>query len=130
MIRFAAGLLTALLTCLVLIAASPPEPGDDPAFDDRARALEQELRCVTCPGQAVADSQVPTAEAIRDYVRRRLAEGADEATIKRELVEIYGDEVLMRPPLNASTLALWGAPALIALLGALAVLSALRRGRS
>lgn len=109
--RRGAPALVLLLACAV-VAARADE------LDARVRRLAEELRCVVCQNQTIVDSQVPLANDLRQVLRERLAAGASEAEAKDFLVQRYGDFVLYRPPLKASTALLWAGPALLLLLGA------------
>jgi cytochrome c-type biogenesis protein CcmH len=121
--------LTALLLALAApaVAALPGEALPDPAQEARARAISAELRCVVCQNQSIDDSDAPLARDLRLIVRERIAAGDDDAAVKRWVVERYGSYVLLRPPFDASTAALWAAPFVLALAGGWALTRALRR---
>lgn len=99
----------------------------DPAFEARVKSLSAELRCLVCQNQSVADSDAPVARDMRDQVRAQLAAGKSDAEVKRYMTERFGDFVLYRPPLKATTLALWVGPFVVLLL---ALWYALRRVRA
>lgn len=94
-----------------------PAPAADSA-GTRARALDSELRCMTCQGETIAESQADLAADMRAEVRRRIAAGESDAQIKAYFVSRYGDYILMRPPVQGNTLLLWLAPGLILLIAA------------
>ena len=122
-VRAAAWLLTlvlAALTVAVLLSGSRPA-------EDRARSLEQRLRCPSCQSVSVAESPSQTAEAMRATVREQVAAGRSDEEIVRFLHDRYGDFVLLRPPVNAATLLLWATPALALALGVGTVLLLRRR---
>ncbi len=83
--------------------------------------LIEELRCVVCKNQAVADSNAELAQDIRDIVRNKILENQTDQQIKDFLVERYGDFVLYNPPLKPKTYVLWWGPLLL-VLGAFMVL--------
>jgi cytochrome c-type biogenesis protein CcmH len=83
----------------------------DPALEARARRLSAELRCVVCQNQSIDDSNAPLAKDLRQLVRAQLATGKSDAQVLAHVVERYGTFVLLRPPIMASTLLLWLAPA-------------------
>jgi cytochrome c-type biogenesis protein CcmH len=72
--------------------------------------LTQEIRCVVCQGQSIADSNAPLAHDLRQKVYAKLHSGMNEAEIKRYLVERYGDSILFSPPLAIRTVILWLLP--------------------
>ena len=92
----------------------------DPRQEAQAKALMEELRCLVCQGQSIADSDAEIAGDMRDLVRRRIAAGEEPGQIRNWLVERYGDWVSYRPSASPVTWPLWLAP--ILLLGAGAVL--------
>lgn len=110
----------------MLVAAAAPIVLAEPAQEARARALEAEIRCVQCENEPIAQSTADIAADMRALVRERIAAGDSDAEIRGFFRERYGDFVLFRPPWDARTWALWGAP--LALLGlGLAVLFTMRR---
>jgi cytochrome c-type biogenesis protein CcmH len=99
----------------------------DARQEARAKALMEELRCLVCQGQSIADSDAELAGDMRDLVRRRIAAGEEPGQIRTWLVERYGSWVSYRPSAAPVTWPLWLAP--ILLLGAGAVLFRKRIGR-
>ena len=97
-------------------------------LDKRVNALAAELRCLVCQNQTLADSNAPLAVDLRNQVREQLKAGKSEQDVIDFMVARYGDFVLYRPPLKASTLALWAGPFLI-LLGGVWLLARRIRGR-
>jgi cytochrome c-type biogenesis protein CcmH len=108
-----------LLTSLTLpaFAVQPDEVLDDPALEQRARELSAKMRCVVCQNQSIDDSDAPLARDLRLLIRERLVKGDSNDQIVDFLVARYGDFVLLKPRLNAKTIALWAGPFLILLLG-------------
>ncbi|CAI8055276.1 Cytochrome c-type biogenesis protein CcmH [Geodia barretti] len=80
------------------LAFSPDEPLADPALEVRARALHEELRCLVCQGQSIANSNAALAQDMRAIVRERLAAGESDADVRGFLTDRYGDYVLLDPP--------------------------------
>jgi cytochrome c-type biogenesis protein CcmH len=95
------------LVCSAALAA------DDAGLDKRVAALAHELRCLVCQNQTLADSNAPLAVDLRNQIREQLQKGASEREVTDFMVQRYGDFVLYRPPLKASTLLLWGGPFLL-----------------
>lgn len=92
-------------------------PLQNQAQEQRAHALFRELRCEVCDGQTIADSNAPLAQDMRGLVRKQVADGQSDEVILRFFAQRYGDDILMRPPLNSSTAPLWLGPAFIILMG-------------
>lgn len=101
------------------LAVQPNEVLKNPALEQRARAISSGLRCLVCQNQSIDDSDAPLARDLRILVRERLTAGDSDNAVIDFVVARYGDFVLLRPPMNARTLALWAAPFLIVLFGAL-----------
>jgi cytochrome c-type biogenesis protein CcmH len=92
-------------------------------------ALSNELRCLVCQNQTIADSSAPLAEDLRNQVREKMRQGASDSEIINFMVERYGDFVLYRPPVKATTLLLWFGPLLLLATGAAVMLRRVRRRR-
>ena len=125
-------LLFGFLICLlagVAVAKEASPATDDPDLEKRVTVLAEELRCLVCQNQTIADSHAPLAVDLKNQIREKLKAGASNEAILTFMVERYGDFVLYRPPVKATTLLLWFGPfALLA--GAFVVLfMALRRRR-
>ena len=101
------------LLCFSLARAA----ADDPALERRVTNLAHELRCLVCQNQTLADSQAPLAVDLRNQVREQLAAGKSEREVVDFMVARYGDFVLYRPPLKATTVLLWVGPFLFLLVG-------------
>ena len=89
----------------------------DPRQEARAKSLMEELRCLVCQGQSIADSDAELAGDMRDLVRRRMAAGEQPDQIRKWLIERYGDWVSYRPSAAPITWPLWLAPVLLLLFG-------------
>lgn len=101
----------------------------DPAQEREARSLMDELRCLVCQGQSIADSDAEMAGDMRALVRERVARGEAASDIRAWLIERYGDYVTYDPPVSSASAPLWIAPiALLLIGGAIAARSFRRRG--
>jgi len=100
---------TALMTPVAWAIDAEPEL-ENPALQARYRLLINEIRCLVCQNQSIADSNAPLAADLRREVREMITGGSTDKEITTFLVARYGDFVLYRPPLNARTWVLWGAP--------------------
>jgi cytochrome c-type biogenesis protein CcmH len=99
-------------------------------LDKRTAALAEELRCLVCQNQTLADSHAPLAIDLRNQIREQLAGGASEREVREFMVARYGDFVLYRPPLKASTVALWAGPFVFLALGLFVLLRRLAARRA
>ena len=98
----------ALVAMLALFATS--SAWCDEALDTRLKSLENELRCLVCQNQTLADSNAPLAEDLRKEVRDLATGGKSDDEIRAYLVARYGDFVLYRPPVKSTTYLLWFGP--------------------
>lgn len=101
--------------------------GEDPLVEARLKHLAVELRCLVCQNQTLADSNAPLAEDLRREVREMIVKDMSDQEIIDFLVERYGDFVLYRPPLKATTTLLWVGPFVLLAVGATALVITLRR---
>jgi len=86
--------------------------------ETKAQALMEELRCLVCQGQSIADSDAELAGDMRDLVRRRIAAGEKPAAIRTWLVQRYGSWISFRPTAEPAAWPLWLAPLALLLAGA------------
>jgi cytochrome c-type biogenesis protein CcmH len=84
----------------------------------KAQALMQELRCLVCQGQSIADSDAELAGDMRDLVRRRIAAGDEPTAIRAWLIQRYGSWISYRPTTEPAAWPLWLAPLALLLVGA------------
>lgn len=101
----------------------------DARQEARAQDLMEELRCLVCQGQSIADSDAEIAGDMRDLVRRRIAEGDEPETIRAWLIDRYGSWVSYKPTAAPGTWALWLAPLVFLLIGAWIAASRIKRGQ-
>jgi cytochrome c-type biogenesis protein CcmH len=124
-----------MLFPIIMMVSMPPaaraitaeEMLADPALETRARTLSKQLRCLVCQNQSIDDSDADLARDLRREVRTQILTGADDETILTQLRAKYGDYVLLNPPVDRATLALWFAPVAFIALGGLLVLAARRQ---
>ncbi len=127
----------ALLAAFVLLASvgsahsfETDETLADPALEARVQDIAQDLRCLVCQNQSIADSNADLAKDLRRLVRERIAAGDTNDEVIAFMTARYGDYVLLKPPVNPGTYVLWfGPPALFAI-GLLIVVLYVRRVRA
>ena len=117
------GSLAVLLMCLGALAMA------DDGLDRRAANLAHELRCLVCQNQTIADSNAPLAVDLRHQIREQMSAGKSDQDILDFMVQRYGDFVLYRPPVKATTIALWAGPFLFMILGLAFLVRFVRRRR-
>ena len=124
-------LIVAMLLASQAFAIDAGRAFDDPAEQERYERLIQDLRCLVCQNQSIADSNATLASDLRREVRDLMEAGQSDEQIRSFMTERYGDFVLYRPPVRPRTWLLWSAPALLLLGGiGIAVLVITRRTRA
>jgi cytochrome c-type biogenesis protein CcmH len=125
------------LVALLLAAAPLGAPAgeavpteNDPVAATRAVHLANELRCLVCQNQSIAESNAELAVDLRRQIREQIAAGRSDREIRDFMVARYGDFVLYRPPLNLTTVVLWLGPLLLLAAGCVVLARQLRSRRS
>ena len=110
-------------------SAAPARPIEfrDRAEERRFRALTEQLRCVMCQNQSLADSNAMIAQDLRREILQLMRAGRSDAQIKLFLVERYTDFVLYQPELQPRTWLLWFGPGLLLLGGSIAIIVIVRK---
>lgn len=108
---------------------APAIAAADAALEQRVQALSGELRCLVCQNQSLADSHAPLALDLKRQVREQLAAGQSDQQVIDFMVARYGDFVLYRPPVKATTWLLWFGPFLLLAVALAALLRRLARRR-
>jgi len=128
MAKWIALLLAACLSWPVLANEAAPAVAD-PVLEARMLSITSELRCLVCQNQTIADSHAELADDLRRQVREMLVRGDTDQQIIDYMTARYGDFVLYRPPVKATTWLLWFGPGVL-LLGGLTALALVLRQRS
>lgn len=102
----------------------------NPAQAQRFELLSQELRCVVCQNQNLADSNAPLAVDLKNEIAKQIQQGSSDADVKKYLVARYGDFILFKPKVTPLTYLLWGAPLVLVLGGLLFLVIFIKRRRS
>ena len=117
-------------SALALFLAVSVAGADDAALDRRVMELAGELRCLVCQNQSLAESNAGLAVDLRNQIREQLARGASEREVVDFMVTRYGDFVLYRPPLKASTFLLWLGPFVLLIAGIYVLIRRIRHQRT
>lgn len=112
-----------LLGCAIsMVVAQEARPAaDDPELEKRVMNLSQELRCLVCQNETIAESRADLATDLRTQIREQMKAGKSDKEIVAFLTERYGDFILYRPPVKPSTYLLWFGP-FVMLIGGLTFL--------
>src|SRR5208282_2025170 len=90
---------------------------EDSALQARYEHITQDLRCLVCQNESIADSNVELASDLRRQVREMLLAGRSDDAIFSFMTDRYGEFVRFSPPLEPKTLVIWGAPFVMLLVG-------------
>jgi cytochrome c-type biogenesis protein CcmH len=115
-----------ILLAATILAAHADETADQARYN----ALINELRCLVCQNQSIAESNAPLAADLREQVRTQIAAGKSDAEIADYVTARYGDFVLYRPPFKARTWLLWLGPFVLLLGVAAAAAKFIRRSKA
>lgn len=126
MIRYATAL------ALAIACAMAPAHADTTASGQQARiqSLSEKLRCLVCQNQSIADSNADLATDLRRELEAQVKAGRSDEQILDFMVQRYGDFVLYKPPLKASTVLLWVGPFVLLGVAAASLVAVLRRRRA
>ena len=106
---------------MVLLCAVPglsrAQVTDDPQLDERVRVFSQQLGCLVCQNETLADSQAMLAIDLKQQIREQMKAGKSDQEILAYLTARYGDFVLYRPPVKRSTYLLWFGPFVLLVAG-------------
>ena len=122
-------LMLSLLVINVARAAENAPAADDPQLDKRVMELAENLRCLVCQNQTIADSPAQLATDLKKQIREKMKQGMSDRDIIDYMVARYGDFVLYRPPLKGTTMLLWFGPLLFLAAGLAALFYRVTRRR-
>ena len=132
--------MTRCLGLIMLLFFLVPGPGvgsvpaapnaDDPLLEARLNHLAEDLRCVVCQNESLAESRASLALDLREEIREMMRAGMSDDAVVESLVARYGDFVLYRPTLKPLTYVLWGGPLAFLLIGMALALATLHRRRT
>jgi len=111
----------------MLQAADVPFEFKSPEQEQRYKELTEQLRCLVCQNQSLADSHADLAQDLRNEVYRMVVQGQSDQEIIDFLVKRYGDFVLFNPPVKTGTVLLWFGPFLILFVAVLIVVRYTRK---
>jgi cytochrome c-type biogenesis protein CcmH len=98
----------------------------NPALQARYEHVTQDLRCLVCQNESIADSNVELASDLRRQVREMLIAGKSDDEIFKFMTDRYGEFVRFNPPLTPKTWLIWGAPFIMVLVGAIVIIRVAR----
>ena len=102
---------------LFAIAANAQPVTDEAVVEQRLAKLSHELRCLQCRNQTLAESPAGLAEDLRREIRIQIRAGKSDQEIIAFLTQRYGDFILYRPRVTATTYLLWFGPFVLLLAG-------------
>ncbi|HEY0844120.1 MAG TPA: cytochrome c-type biogenesis protein [Noviherbaspirillum sp.] len=123
-------ILMLALSAMAAQAKEAPPASADPELEKRVMELSDELRCLVCQNQTLADSHAELAIDLKNQVREKLASGMSNQDVIDYMVERYGDFVLYRPPVKGITWLLWFGPFALLVVGIAVLYRKLSRRRT
>jgi cytochrome c-type biogenesis protein CcmH len=123
-------LLLWLVTPLAVAQVQRQRPvADDPALEKRLHNLSQDLRCLVCQNETLADSRADLAEDLRDEIREQMKAGKSDKEVIDFLTARYGQFILYKPQVTPTTYLLWFGPFVLLLAGLLVLFRYIRQRR-
>ena len=123
-------LVLVLISCFAVVTiAKEAQPAEDPRIEARMKALTEQLRCLVCQNETLADSHADLAEDLRKQIREQMSAGKSDQEILAYLTQRYGDFVLYKPPVKATTYLLWFGPFALLIAGTFILYHYVRRRR-
>jgi len=111
------------------VIAKVAQPNEDPQIEQRMKNLTEQLRCLVCQNETLADSRADLAEDLRKQIREQMKAGKSDKEIIAYLTDRYGDFVLYKPPVKATTYLLWFGPFVFLIGGTILLYRFVRRRR-
>jgi cytochrome c-type biogenesis protein CcmH len=112
------------------IPAKEAQPNEDPKIEQRMKALTEQLRCLVCQNETLADSRADLAEDLRREIREEMKAGKSDQEIIAFLTDRYGDFVLYNPPVKRTTYLLWFGPFILLIAGTAVLYRYLKQRRA
>jgi cytochrome c-type biogenesis protein CcmH len=131
-----ASLVALILACSFITISQaqlrqpPTNDPPDPAVEQRLANLSQELRCLVCQNETLADSRADLAEDLRREIREQIRAGKSDQEIISFLTQRYGEFILYRPPVKPKTYLLWFGPFVLLLVGLAILFRYVKRRRN
>jgi cytochrome c-type biogenesis protein CcmH len=123
-------LIILVLLCFgTVVVAKEAQPNEDPKIEQRMRALTEQLRCLVCQNETLADSRADLAEDLRREIREQMKAGKSDKEIIAFLTQRYGNFVLYKPPVQPTTYLLWFGPFVLLFGGTLLLYLYVKRRR-
>ena len=108
-IRPASWIVMAVVAVGALVVGAVDDEGS-PSVDDRVENIAATIRCPTCRGQSVADSDATQARQVREEIRERVEEGQSGDEIRAYFATAFGEELLLTPPSSGVGSLVWVIP--------------------
>ena len=86
-------------------------------YEERAREISKNIRCMVCQNQSIDDSVSPLAKDLRILIRKKILEGKSDKEIYKFFTDRYGDFILLKPPFKINTIFLWFMPLIFLIIG-------------
>ena len=129
-LRGVMALVALLLVAGAALGQAARPLAEDEAVEQRLNAIAEELRCLVCQNESLAGSRADLAQDLRGQIREQIKAGRSDDQILAYMTDRYGDFIRYRPPLKATTVALWAGPFVLLALAAGGLAWYVRRRRT
>jgi cytochrome c-type biogenesis protein CcmH len=110
------------LAFLLSSAFSIDKKLDNPQQEKTAQGIFEDVKCLVCQGESLAESNADMAVDMRELIRNKVAQGETPSEIKSYLVEKFGEQILQTPPMDDSTYLLWFLPVILLIFGGMVII--------
>lgn len=124
-----APLAAAVVVIVVALGIGASGDRGPSTLDERVEAVAAGVRCPTCQGLSVAESDAASSDAVRKVIEDRLRAGRTPEQVRAELVERYGSDILLTPPSNGVGALVWVLPVVAVATGGTGLALAFARWR-
>jgi len=129
-LKFGFILAAIISVCSCVAIAGEAQPNEDPQIEARMKALTEQLRCLVCQNETLAESRADLAEDLRREIRKEIRAGKSDPEIIAFLTQRYGDFILYNPPVKMTTYLLWFGPFVLLAFGVAILFHYLRRRKT
>jgi cytochrome c-type biogenesis protein CcmH len=130
LLKFGFILVAIISLCSCVAIAGEAQPNEDPQIEARMKALTEQLRCLVCQNETLAESRADLAEDLRREIRKEIRAGKSDPEIIAFLTQRYGDFILYNPPVKTTTYLLWFGPFVLLVFGIAVLFRYLRRRKT
>lgn len=118
------------LVLVVALAVGATRTRGPASTQDRVTAISKTIKCPTCRGESVADSNALTSREIRADIADRVEAGQSDDEIRAAYVSVYGADVQLTPSSSGVAGLVWAIPVVVVVLAGAGLVVVFRRWKA